>query len=136
MKKMNKKGFTIVELSIVIAVVAILSAVLIPTFSGIVNKAKDSAALQNAKNAYTEYISTEIDYAEDETTDGLNMIYEESSKRFVIVKAGELQDTVYETKAAAEAALGCVEANAEAGTEKNYSVGADKVEGFFVYTIN
>ena len=59
MKKLNKKGFTIVELSIVIAVVAILSAVLIPTFSGIVNKAKDSAALQNAKNAYTAYISTD-----------------------------------------------------------------------------
>ena len=38
MKKMNKKGFTIVELVIVIAVIAILAAVMIPTFSGIVDK--------------------------------------------------------------------------------------------------
>ena len=38
MKNSNKKGFTIVELVIVIAVIAILAAVLIPTFSGLVKK--------------------------------------------------------------------------------------------------
>ncbi|MBE7078198.1 MAG: prepilin-type N-terminal cleavage/methylation domain-containing protein [Clostridiales bacterium] len=43
MKKMNKKGFTIVELVIVIAVIAIMSAVLIPTFSGIIKKSRRSA---------------------------------------------------------------------------------------------
>ena len=40
MKRNNKKGFTIVELVIVIAVIAILAAVLIPTFSSIIKKAK------------------------------------------------------------------------------------------------
>ena len=49
--KMNKKGFTIVELVIVIAVIAILAAVLIPTFSGVIQKANDSAALQQATSA-------------------------------------------------------------------------------------
>ena len=39
MKRTNKKGFTIVELVIVIAVIAVLAAVLIPTFSGIIEKA-------------------------------------------------------------------------------------------------
>ena len=57
MKTTNKKrGFTIVELVIVIAVIAILAAVLIPTFSGVVQKAKDSAALQEATAAYKETI--------------------------------------------------------------------------------
>ena len=50
----SKKGFTVVELVIVIAVIAILAAVLIPTFSGIVEKANESAELQEVKNAYTE----------------------------------------------------------------------------------
>ena len=59
MKKMNKRGFTIVELSIVIAVIAILSAVLIPTFTGIVNKSKKSAALQQADSALTVIIGEE-----------------------------------------------------------------------------
>ena len=44
----NKKGFTIVELVIVIAVIAILAAVLIPTFSGVISKANASGALQEA----------------------------------------------------------------------------------------
>ena len=46
MKNTNKKGFTIVELVIVIAVIAILAAVLIPTFVGLVNKANLSADQQ------------------------------------------------------------------------------------------
>lgn len=47
----NKKGFTIVELVIVIAVIAILAAVLIPTFSGIIQKANASSAQQQAASA-------------------------------------------------------------------------------------
>lgn len=44
------RGFTIVELVIVIAVVAILAAVLIPTFSAIVKRANISADTQAARN--------------------------------------------------------------------------------------
>ena len=51
MLKNIKKGFTIVELVIVIAVIAILAGVLIPTFSSITKNAKESAALQQARNA-------------------------------------------------------------------------------------
>lgn len=49
--KNSKKGFTIVELVIVIAVIAILAAVLIPTFSSVISKANESAAMQEAKAA-------------------------------------------------------------------------------------
>lgn len=56
MKKFNKKGFTIVELVIVIAVIAILSAVLIPTFSNVIENANETAALQEAKNKLSAYV--------------------------------------------------------------------------------
>ncbi len=49
----NKKGFTLVELIIVIAVIAILAAVLIPTFSTMIKKAKQSADTQTLKNVNT-----------------------------------------------------------------------------------
>ena len=57
MKKMNRKGFTIVELVIVIAVIAILAAVMIPTFSGVTNRAKESARLQETRNAMMNYLA-------------------------------------------------------------------------------
>lgn len=58
--KKNKKGFTIVELVIVIAVIAILAAVLIPTFSGIVEKSKKSAVEQEAHNKYKEVYAQDV----------------------------------------------------------------------------
>lgn len=57
-KKNNRKGFTILELVIVIAVIAILATVLIPTFGSIIEKANNSKLLQELKNEYTEYAVT------------------------------------------------------------------------------
>ena len=57
LKKKMKKGFTIVELVIVIAVIAVLASVLIPTFSSVIDKANESAALQEVQNAYIEALA-------------------------------------------------------------------------------
>ena len=62
MKTQNKKrGFTIIELVIVVTVIAILSAVLIPTFAGIINKANLSADQQAVRT-----INIELARADDE----------------------------------------------------------------------
>ena len=53
MKRSNKKGFTIVELVIVIAIIAILAAVLIPTFASLIQKANESKDTQLVKNLNT-----------------------------------------------------------------------------------
>lgn len=49
----NKKGFTVVELVIVIAIIAVLAAVLIPTFSAIIKKANVSKDQQLIRNLNT-----------------------------------------------------------------------------------
>ena len=59
MKKKLKKGFTLVELVIVIAVIAILSAVLIPTFGNVISNAKDSAAMSEVSNAISQYTANQ-----------------------------------------------------------------------------
>ncbi len=53
MKKSNKRGFTIVELVIVIAVIAIFAAVLILTFSNGINKANQAKDTQLVRNLNT-----------------------------------------------------------------------------------
>ncbi len=53
MKKSNRKGFTIVELVIVIAVIAILAAVLIPTFTNLIKKANESSDVQAVRQMNT-----------------------------------------------------------------------------------
>ncbi|MGN1067249.1 MAG: type II secretion system protein [Candidatus Fimimonas sp.] len=53
MNKKTKKGFTIVELVIVIAVIAILAAVLIPTFSNVIKKANKAVDTQLIRNLNT-----------------------------------------------------------------------------------
>lgn len=57
MLRNKKKAFTITELVIVIAVIAILAAVLIPTFSNVIASAKQSKAMQQSRNALTSYIN-------------------------------------------------------------------------------
>ena len=50
MKKLNKNGFTAYSLVIALAALAIVSAAIIPTFAGVVNKADENTYLQ-AKTA-------------------------------------------------------------------------------------
>jgi type IV pilus assembly protein PilA len=61
MKKLNKKGFTIVELVIVIGVIGILSAILIPTFVNLTSQAQDTQIQSNLRNAYSAYIAEAVD---------------------------------------------------------------------------
>ena len=53
MKKMNNKGFSLVELIIVIAIMAILVAVLAPTYLKFVERSRKSTDCQNVAEAIT-----------------------------------------------------------------------------------
>ncbi|WP_051514797.1 prepilin-type N-terminal cleavage/methylation domain-containing protein [Fervidicella metallireducens] len=65
-EKKRKKGFTLVELIVVIAILGILAAVTVPRFTGYQDKAKSTQTLVNAKQ-----IATAIDslIAEGKTVD-------------------------------------------------------------------
>lgn len=103
--KRNQRGFTIVELVIVIAVIAILAAVLIPTFTSLINKANISAdqqavrqmntalAIDEAENGRAETVEQALDvlnkagYKSNEyiaLADGYQFYWDQSTNRVVL----------------------------------------------------
>jgi len=55
MKKLNKKGFTLIELIVVIAILAILAMILIPSLTGYIAKATNAKNAANCRSEYTKY---------------------------------------------------------------------------------
>lgn len=66
MKKVNKKkGFTLVELAIVIAVIAILAAILVPTLTTVLGKANKQKDGTTVSKAIQAYVTDNVDKVED-----------------------------------------------------------------------
>ena len=57
MKKNNKKGFTLAELLIVVAIIAVLTAIAIPVFTTQLEKSREATDLANVRSAYAELVS-------------------------------------------------------------------------------
>ena len=72
MKKSNRKGFTLVELVVVIAIIGVLAAILIPTMMNYVKKARLKTANSNAKLVFTTVNNKCADIVSDgDVCDGL-----------------------------------------------------------------
>ena len=57
--KENKKGFTLAELLIVVAIIAVLVAISIPIFTSQLEKSREAVDLANIRAAYAE-VSAEV----------------------------------------------------------------------------
>jgi type IV pilus assembly protein PilA len=83
-KRMNRedKGFTLIELMVVVLIIAILIAIAIPTFLGARKRAQDRAAQSNVRNAFT---AEKVHYTDNQsyTTTIANLTAIEPSLTFV-----------------------------------------------------
>ena len=58
-KKLNKKGFTLAELLVVVAIIGVLVAISIPIFTGQLEKAREATDAANIRAAYAA-VSTDV----------------------------------------------------------------------------
>ena len=82
----NQKGFTLVELIIVIAVIGVLAAILIPVFANVIEKSNKSSALSDARNATETYIA-EVTTGDGSTPPTLIIAVHKGSKVYTFVYA-------------------------------------------------
>ena len=64
--KRGKKGFTLIELMIVIAIIGVLAAIAIPQFSAYRKRSFNSAAVSDLRNFKTAMETDYVDYQEYE----------------------------------------------------------------------
>lgn len=74
-KKMNKKGFTLAELLIVVAIIAVLVAISIPIFTSQLEKSREAADAANIRAAYAEMMSAAVSGEECNVTADDNASY-------------------------------------------------------------
>ena len=69
MKKIrtNKKGFTLAELLIVVAIIGVLVAISIPIFTSQLEKSRDAVTLSNIRAAYAQAQTAELTESSDPT---------------------------------------------------------------------
>ena len=76
-KNMNKKGFTLAELLIVVAIIAVLVAISIPIFTSQLEKSKEATDIANIRSYYAEIttglLTGDLTKANDTVTVGNNL---------------------------------------------------------------
>ena len=108
-KKLNNKGFSLVELIIVIAIMAVLIGVLAPQYLRYVEKSRyqtDATMVDNVKNAIQIAISTDEEiYSAIVTAGGKEITWDSTSFQVVLPTDGGLDAEVIKTISVAETTL-------------------------------
>ena len=91
-KNAHNAGFTLLELVIVLAVIAILSAILIPTFTDVISRAKETAARQNCRTVAQQYMLYRLEEGESSDLGGYLFL---SGDHAFVLENGELKEAEY-----------------------------------------
>ena len=76
--KKSKKGFTLAELLIIVAIIAVLVAVSIPIFTSQLEKSREATDLANVRSAYAEVMTAVISEDKIATYNGVKIYHQET----------------------------------------------------------
>lgn len=120
MQRKKKRGFTLVELAIVIAVIAVLAAILVPTLTKVLSKAKNTVfnknvqtvngeliirSMEEDRSGYTveevKKILSELDFKLNETPEGYSLWYDAETNNVRALKNKEAFTSANRAKSSA-----------------------------------
>lgn len=73
MKKMNNKGFTLMEMLIVVAIIAVLVAIAIPVFTNQLEKAREATDAANIRSVYAEVMACALTNEGNDNKNGVKV---------------------------------------------------------------
>ena len=73
-KLSNKKGFTLAELLIVVAIIAVLVAISIPIFTSQLEKSREATDAANIRSAYAEVVVAALGDSETDVTANVDKV--------------------------------------------------------------
>ena len=103
--KNSKKGFTLAELLIVVAIIGVLVAISIPIFTGQLEKAREATDAANIRAAYAA-VSTDV-LLDSQTDDSANNIkYDKGKKTYTATVAAVQTEADWQTASLKDGAIG------------------------------
>ena len=94
MKKMNNKGFSLVELIVVIAILAILTGIAVPAYSGYITKANDAKVVTQLDAIKTAVFAAD---AEDSSTAVTTITVDKKGKITTTPALSATEQTTFKT---------------------------------------
>lgn len=82
-EKFNKKGFTLAELLIVVAIIAVLVAVSVPVFNSKLERSREAVDIANMRAAKVAAIAA---YLDDEIPEGTTTVYYDAENGVVVTE--------------------------------------------------
>ena len=99
MKRKKRKGFTLIEMVAVVAIIGILAAILVPKITGYMNEAKKTKVIDQARKVVQAYESTQMKDKINATTEDENktidtLIGNTTFSGFLLPNSGDSAKTV------------------------------------------
>ena len=128
LKKMNKKGFTLAELLIVVAIIAVLVAISIPIFSAQLEKAREATDAANIRAVYVA-VSTDVLQDPQANDTANNITYSSADKTYTATVTAVQTEPDWQTASLKEGKIGGQTVAAQTKESKGWTIKGDVASG-------